>query len=115
VIKFKAVGFDGRRLPRDVETSIYRIVQEATTNVLRHAHASNLGVLVELGENLRVFVEDDGVGFDPAQVDFSQHLGLAGMQERAEMLGGRLILESSAGIGTSLIVEVPNDNPNTDR
>ena len=118
-IHFKAVGFDETRLPRDTETSIYRIVQEAITNVLRHAQASYIGVMLERGASgkafVKAFIEDDGVGFDSSQVDVTSHMGLAGMQERAEMLGGSLIVESSAGLGTSIIVEVPDGNPDSDR
>jgi len=113
-IKFKAVGFDETRLPRDTETSIYRIVQEAVTNAIRHAKASQVGVLIERGRNLKVFIEDDGIGFDPAQVDFTSHMGLSGIQERAEMLGGCLTIESTPGIGTTIIVEVPDDRTDSD-
>jgi signal transduction histidine kinase len=108
-VQFKAVGFDGGRLPRDVETSLYRIVQEALTNILRHAHASDVGILLERsGGRVKLFVEDDGVGFTPDQVENGEQLGLVGMRERAEMFGGSLSIESSPGSGTSIIVEVPD-------
>ncbi len=115
-VRFKATGFEGDRLPQDVETSLYRIVQEALTNVLRHAQAKNVGVLLQRGEGkVKVFVEDDGVGFDNALPDNNQRLGLVGMQERAEMFGGTLTLESSPGKGTAVIVEVPDAHSNTHR
>lgn len=108
-VQFKAVGFDEARLPQDVETSLYRIVQEALTNVMRHAHAGNVGILLERsGGRVRLFVEDDGVGFTPDQENYSERLGLVGMRERAEMFGGNLIIESSSESGTSIIVEVPD-------
>jgi PAS domain S-box-containing protein len=115
-VRFKAVGFDGKRLSQEVETAVYRIVQEALTNVARHAHAANVGILLERsGGRLKVFVEDDGVGFEAELLDQTERLGLVGMRERAEMFGGMLTIESSAGGGTSVIVEVPVDDPDLDR
>jgi len=114
-IQFKAVGFGEERLPTFVETALYRIVQEALLNVVRHSRASHLGLLLERRHGqIRIYVEDDGVGFDPHKVEGS-HLGLLGMQERAEMLGGTLQVESSMGNGTSVIVEVPDVYPRTHR
>jgi signal transduction histidine kinase len=111
--QFQAVGFETERLPSFVETALYRIVQEALVNVVRHAHASHLGLLLERRHGqIRIYVEDDGVGFDPKQVKNSR-LGLLGMQERVEMLGGTLMIESSVGNGTSIIVEVPDVYPRT--
>jgi signal transduction histidine kinase/PAS domain-containing protein len=108
-VQFKAVGFDSERLPKDVETSLYRIVQEALTNVLRHAHASNVGILVERnGGRVKLFVEDNGIGFSPNEVEKGERLGLVGMRERAEMFDGSLSIESSLESGTSIIVEVPD-------
>lgn len=114
-IHFKAVGFEGDRLPPDVEVSIYRIVQEALTNVVRYSMASKVGILMERGQGkVKVFVEDNGVGFDLNRVT-GERLGLVGMRERVEMLGGSLTIESSPGKGTSVIVEAPDDNSNLDR
>lgn len=108
-VQFKVVGFEGDRLVRDVETSLYRIVQEALTNVVCHAQAKNVGILLEkAGGKVRVFVEDDGVGFSPDIIEQKERLGLVGMRERAEMMGGRLTIESVPGKGTSVIVEVPD-------
>jgi PAS domain S-box-containing protein len=115
LVQFKAVGFDEERLPTFVETALYRIVQEALVNVVRHARAGHLGLLLERRHGqIRVYVEDDGVGFDPHNVEGS-HLGLLGMRERVEMLGGTLLVESTMGNGTSVIVEVPDVYPRTDR
>lgn len=111
-VQFKAVGFDHDRLPRDVETSLYRIVQESLTNVLCHAHASHVGILLErTADRVRLFVEDDGIGFSPDIIEHTDRLGLVGMRERADMLGGSLTIESTPGRGTSIIVEVPNVYP----
>jgi PAS domain S-box-containing protein len=115
-VQFKSVGFNGDRLSRDVETSLFRIVQEAITNVMRHARASNVGILLERAEgSVKVFVEDNGIGFSPEQTEQEGRLGLVGIRERAEMLGGRLTIESVPGAGTSIIVEVPDVHSYPDR
>lgn len=110
IAQFKAVGFEeGERLTSAVETTLYRIVQEALTNVAKHAQASHLDVLMKRrNDRVVIVVEDDGVGFDFAATLQQHHLGLLGMQERAEMLGGCMTVESSPGAGTTLYVEVPN-------
>ena len=118
IAQFKAVGFEGERLPADVETALYRIVQEALTNTVRHAQAARADVLLERrGDRVIVVIEDDGLGFDADVARFAQqgHLGLAGMQERAEMLGGSLVIESTVGAGTTIVVEVPHDHSHFDR
>jgi signal transduction histidine kinase len=110
IAQFKAVGLLGKRLPPATETALYRIVQEALTNAARHAHATRVDVLLERrGDQIVIVVEDNGVGFeaDLARLAQSGHLGLVGMQERAEMLGGSLVIESTAGAGTTIVVEVP--------
>ena len=115
-IRFKAVGFEGKRLAQDVEIAMYRIVQEALTNVVRHAHASNVGILMEWKDNkVKVFIEDDGIGFETDLLERTDRLGLVGMRERAEMLGGALTIESTVGRGTSVIVEVPIGHSDIDR
>jgi PAS domain S-box-containing protein len=115
-IKFKALGFESARLPKDVETCLYRIVQEATANIVRHAQAGNVGILLErCVDSVKLFVEDDGIGFDPDLLETNQRLGLVGMRERAEMIGGTLTIESYPGKGTSIIVEAPDANADTHR
>jgi signal transduction histidine kinase len=97
----------GKRLPNDVETTIYRIVQEALTNVVKHAGATNVSILlVRRGSVVTVVVEDNGSGFDVATVR-DDSLGLEGMRERAELHEGRLTVETSPGAGTTLRIEVP--------
>jgi len=108
----QTVGLDGLRLPPEVETTLYRIVQEALTNVARHAQASRVSVLLERRGNAVVaIVEDDGQGFDVAAALASEserhRLGLYGMEERATLVGGRLTVESAPGQGTTMFVEVP--------
>ncbi len=106
VIQFETIG-QIERLPGDTETAIYRIVQEALTNVIRHAHATRVDILLDRrGECLVVIVEDNGSGFDPHTPKVGQ-LGMLGMRERADMLGGRLTVDSSPGQGTTVFLEVP--------
>lgn len=98
----------GERLPGEVETAIYRIVQETLTNIARHAQAKSASILVERrGDMVRTIVEDDGVGFDLNTNHGERHLGLLGMRERAELLGGKLIIESAPERGTSIFIEIP--------
>jgi signal transduction histidine kinase len=109
------VGIDGERLPAAVETAIYRIVQETLTNVARHAQATHVDVLLERRDNQIVtVVEDDGVGFETRAAMLSGRLGLFGMRERAEMLGGTVTIESSVGAGTTVLVEIPHDRSSND-
>ncbi|MBN1399607.1 MAG: GAF domain-containing protein, partial [Anaerolineae bacterium] len=114
-VAYEALGLS-RRLAPDVETALYRIVQEALSNVVRHAHATRVDVLLERrGDRLIVLVEDNGVGFDALAAENSRSLGLAGLRERAEMLGGTFVVESSPGAGTTVLVEVPYDDSDTHR
>lgn len=103
-------GLDGGRLPPTVETAVYRIVQEGLTNVARHAQASSASVMVEHREGrVRAIIEDDGRGFDPGTTS-GQSLGMYGIRERAELLGGTLTVETSPGGGTSLFVDIPGND-----
>jgi len=108
-VQFETVGLEmGKRLLPEVETALYRIVQEALTNVIRHAQARHVDVLLEQrGDHVVTIVEDDGVGFDTREVAQSGRLGVFGMHERAEMLGGNMMVESAPGSGTTVFVEVP--------
>jgi signal transduction histidine kinase len=95
------------RLPRDAETALYRIVQEALTNVVKHSSARHVSItLVHNGETAVLVVEDDGNGFDPGETR-PDALGLVGMRERVALVGGRLTVESTPGAGTTLVAEVP--------
>ena len=115
-VRFKARGLKGQRLPAAVETALYRVVQEAVTNVVRHAAATRIDVLVERRDGrVMVMVEDDGKGFAPATAGGAERLGLIGMRERAEALGGTLTIESAPGEGTTIAVEVACGDPRSDR
>jgi signal transduction histidine kinase len=94
-------------LPEEVETVLYRIVQEALTNIVKHAHADRVSIVVtQKAESVGAIIEDDGRGFDAGQ-DADGGIGLLGMRERIELLEGSLVVESSRGAGTTLVVEVP--------
>jgi signal transduction histidine kinase len=94
------------RLPEPVESALYRIAQEALTNIAKHAGASTVSVVTRRdGARLTMIVEDNGTGFEASTP--GEGLGLVSMRERAELLGGSLQVESSAGHGTTLVVEVP--------
>jgi signal transduction histidine kinase len=99
-----------RRLPPEFEIALFRVCQEAVNNIARHAHAES--VLIQLGTDgaeLVIEIEDDGQGFDPARGgDTSRpHYGIMGIGERAELLGGRAIVDSAPGKGTRVEVRVP--------
>lgn len=114
-VRVQTFGVEAR-LPRNVETILYRIVQEALTNVVRHAGASRVDVvLTTRDDKVVVMVEDNGVGFDPAETMESEHIGLLGMRERAETLGGSLTIESGPGKGTTIVAEVPYDDSRSGR
>jgi two-component system, NarL family, sensor histidine kinase DevS len=94
------------RLPADVETTMYRIVQEALTNVAKHANAGKVSVLVRRTDRAAVLVvEDDGAGFDASDETFG--LGVMGMRERVALIGGRLKVETGRGSGTTIAAEIP--------
>jgi signal transduction histidine kinase len=108
---FEAVGMLEKRLPIETEAALFRIVQESLTNVALHAQASRVDVLLGRRErHVVVTIEDDGVGFTPSSSAMENNLGLFGMRERIEMLGGQFTVESSPGRGTTVRVEVPSDD-----
>ena len=111
-IDFQATGLDTGRLPEAAETALYRVVLEALTNVLRHAGARRVSLVLQRfpGQAVAV-VEDDGVGFDAESVTApagdGRRLGLLGMRERMALVGGTLTVESAVGRGTTVIARVP--------
>jgi signal transduction histidine kinase len=96
------------RLPAEIETSLYRIVQECLTNVRKHAEATRVSVLLSKREgHVTLVVQDDGRGFDPEAVR-EGGLGLIGMNERVALLGGRMTIDSTPeGAGTMVSAELP--------
>ena len=99
------------RFSADVELALYRIAQEALTNVVRHASAQNVHLsLTCSGGRLLLSVRDDGAGFQPdapGEVVSQEHLGLFGMQERAILVGGEVTVQSSPGQGTTVQASIP--------
>lgn len=110
-VRFQAAGFGQQRLPSAVETTVFRVGQEAITNVARHSHARVVTIGVTLSDGVvRLEVADDGVGFDAAALRAStgrRRLGIAGMEERVTLLGGVLEIRSSPGMGTTVTMTVP--------
>ena len=111
-VDLHAAGLDTRRLPPPLETHLYRIVQEALTNVKKHAEAERVSIVMERrSDHLLVIIEDDGRGFDQEAGASPRagmpRLGLLGMKERVASVGGGLQVESAAGKGTSLFMRIP--------
>ncbi len=105
-VDFQATG-GGRPLPVRIEVGLYRIAQEALTNVARHAQAQHVSIsLLTTPGHVELTIEDDGRGFDPAQIS-KDHYGLIGLNERAKLLGGNLRLKSGHDAGTRLEAWIP--------
>ena len=110
-VSFKVSGPE-RRLPPEVELAFFRIGQEGLSNVARHAQASRAELQMTFGEEgTTLSIQDDGRGFtvpeSPAEMTGSGHFGLLGIQERAELMGARLLIESAPGAGTRLTISLP--------
>ncbi|MBI4319034.1 MAG: sensor histidine kinase [Chloroflexi bacterium] len=108
---FRADGFK-ERLPAQMETVLFRVVQEAITNITRHSQASTATIRLAFDESdVRASIEDDGIGFDVERTlrsrDSERGLGLLGMEERIALLGGTLSIESTPGKGTRVTLRVP--------
>jgi len=110
-VDFHSSGGQRKRLTRDIETTLYRVTQEALTNVLKHAQASHVSVILEQkGDHVSLIIEDDGKGLDRSGETAAESrgkLGLLGVQERMELVGGTLQVESAPGKGTSLFLRIP--------
>jgi two-component system CheB/CheR fusion protein len=111
-VDFHSIGMEEQRLPSSIETALYRVAQEALTNVLKHAQATSVSLIVERREHTaHMIIEDDGRGFDVGAARRSAHteqrLGLVGMQERVAQLGGTLTIEAAPGHGTTVFVRIP--------
>jgi PAS domain S-box-containing protein len=110
-IDFHSNGLLEQRLDSQIESTIYRIVQEALNNVMKHANAKNVSIIMEKrGNRVLVIIEDDGAGFDAERLlktpATNRGFGLLGMQERAALVGGSLSIESTPGIGTTVLVHI---------
>ncbi|HEX8729150.1 MAG TPA: GAF domain-containing sensor histidine kinase [Ktedonobacterales bacterium] len=106
-VRVETIG-ESRPLPVRIENGLYRMAQEALTNVSRHADATTVTLRLEsVPERIRLLVEDDGRGFDANEPRNGGRYGLIGLNERAKLLGGTLRLESSPGAGTRLEIGIP--------
>ena len=113
-VNFKTTG-QQRRLPLQLETTLFRVIQEAVTNIVRHAHAKNVNISLSFKRrSIRVHIRDDGRGFDVEEAisskDRPRGLGLLGMKERAELMHGTLSMHSHPGGGTEIDIEIPINN-----
>ncbi|GAI25749.1 unnamed protein product, partial [marine sediment metagenome] len=111
VTRVEVIGVE-RGLPDEVQLLLFRIAQEALTNIRRHAEASRAWITLEFGEKKAVLIiKDNGKGFEMPQgmggLASAGKLGLAGMQERTQLIGGSLRIQSEAGKGTTITIEVP--------
>jgi PAS domain S-box-containing protein len=102
-----------RRLPANVETALYRVLQEGMTNVVKHAKARKVGVILKASQGAAVMIiEDDGIGFELESLNRASHrLGLLGMRERLAAVRGSLEIETRPGEGTTLMIRVALDDP----
>lgn len=106
-VHLEIIGLEKRLAPR-IETALFRIVQEALTNIVKHANAKRVTVRLELKESVVItLIEDDGRGFDAAVPEGSPTLGLVGIKERVALLGGVFRIHSKPGKGTQLVIEIP--------
>ncbi len=97
----------GLNLPPTTETALYRIVQEGLTNIVKHAEATSVSIVVtNAGSSIRTVIEDNGKGFDESRVREGA-LGIVGMRERVALLGGRLEVQGSPDAGTTVVAEFP--------
>jgi signal transduction histidine kinase len=103
-----------RALPPELETVVFRVAQEAVTNIVKHAAAHRARVTLSYEDrSVRLTVADDGMGFnvDPERRTYAGHWGLLGMRERASQLRGKLVVRSARGTGTTIVLRVPSRDP----
>lgn len=107
-VQLHTSGLSDTRLATDVETALYRIAQEALTNVARHSRATHAEIILERRpDHVLLIIEDNGVGFDPGMPRAAgEGFGLLGMQERASLVGASLEIESAADAGTTILVRI---------
>ncbi|MBI3520036.1 MAG: sensor histidine kinase [Bacteroidetes bacterium] len=106
-VDLEIVGLDSR-LDNQIETVLYRVIQEIVNNIIKHAKASQISMqLIRHETELSVMIEDNGVGFDTAKLDSFEGIGLKGIQTRIEFLNGSVHFDSSVGRGTTVIIDVP--------
>lgn len=111
-VDFHSMSLTDQRLTSELETAIYRIVLEALNNIIKHARATNVSLILERrGKHVFVIIEDDGCGFDVESLSAAsagqRRMGLLGMEERSALVGGTLNIESTPGAGTTIFVRIP--------
>ena len=111
-VDFYAAGIESVRMDFDTEINIYRMVQEAITNMVKHAHASKVTVrLVKSHPDILIRIEDNGQGFEVmkrmAEATEEKRMGLRSMEERARLIGGFMEIQSLPGTGTRIIFKIP--------
>ena len=107
-VEFRHHNILERRFPTEIEIAVFRIVQEALTNVARHAKTDSVSVKLQFGEQrIKIEIVDKGQGFDPDNVDTTSHMGLSSMHERAYAAGGLLEINSAPAIGTHIHAIIP--------
>jgi PAS domain S-box-containing protein len=110
-VRFKISG-QSKRLPPDMEIHLFRIIQEAFSNIVRHAQAKLVTIFIKFKKNsITISIKDDGLGFDVKKAMSSDYnswgIGLLNMKERVELFNGSLLIDSSPGVGTQVSIEVP--------
>ena len=106
-VDLEIVGLD-TRLDNQVETVLYRVIQEIVNNIIKHAKASQISMqLIRHETELNIMIEDNGVGFDTNQLDDFEGIGLKGIKTRIEFLNGSVHFDSSIGRGTTVIIDIP--------
>jgi len=106
-VDLEIVGLD-TRLDNQVETVLYRVIQEIVNNIIKHAKASQISMqLIRHEAELSIMIEDNGVGFDTNQLDNFEGIGLKGIQTRIEFLNGSVHFDSTVGRGTTVIIDIP--------
>ena len=102
---------DDFEFPDKITSALYRILQESTNNIIRHAKATNIDIILSKNQNnVQLIVRDNGRGFSKATLEKAQknnHLGVYGMKERIELLEGEFNLKSKIGIGTTITIRIP--------
>jgi signal transduction histidine kinase len=122
---YEATGFQ-QKLNPELETALYRVIQEALTNVAKHARADDVHIHLDCADSaIMVTITDNGTGFDPQEVlgaDLQRRgYGIIGMQERVSSFGGRMDIRSRRGAGTQISIEIPlkssegEDEPKEDK
>ncbi|QEE51107.1 sensor histidine kinase [Flavobacterium alkalisoli] len=106
-IEIMAVGFN-KRLENTIEIAIFRMVQELSTNIIKHSQATEASIqLTNHDENINIIIEDNGVGFPPAKTHTSDGMGLNTIRKKVEQLGGTFTIDSTPGKGTTIIIDLP--------